>query len=173
MTGFGVDVGQLGSLTGKVSDVGDTLTNTAGSIGELGECDFGHPQLNQVMSQTSGLLNEYLSGLGQHVGGMVGNLQSTMQSYSGSDAAGTQAFSGVTDAAGGFGESVPASDPSTAIKDFHSTASDTFQSAPSSGDSSSSQDDSGSKDLMSDDGNSNGPFGSSGPFGLGNNPIVE
>jgi hypothetical protein len=95
MTGFGVDIGQLGSIAGKVSDIGDSLTGIGGDLGNAEGGDFGHPELNQVISQVSSMFGQHVSGLGQHVGGMAGNLQSVAQSYAGSDGTNADLLGGV------------------------------------------------------------------------------
>lgn len=95
MTGFGVDIGQLSALPGKVSGIGESLTNAAGKVGGSGGGEFGHPQLNQVVSQLSGLLQEYLGGLGKSANGMADKLQSTLQSYAGADSSNAASLGGI------------------------------------------------------------------------------
>lgn len=202
MTGFGVDIGQLGSLTGKVSDIGDTLGTAAGSIGEATGGDFGHPQLNDAITRASGLFGDYLSGLSRQVGGMVGNLQSTMRSYSGSDDMNAQALAGIAQGAegapGGLGDAGPgggsgvgyaAPDISSdiyqggasvePIGDFHDAAAGAFEGFGGSADGSSGNSGTSSSPFVSYPGNAGadqsgpGTGDSGGSFGLGNNPFME
>lgn len=85
MTGFGVDIGQLGALPGKVSEIGESISGAASAISGAGQGEFGHPQLNQVVSQLAELLHGHLSGLGQSTSGMADNLRQTVQAYAGTD----------------------------------------------------------------------------------------
>jgi hypothetical protein len=166
MTGFGVDIGRLGALPGTFSDIGETLTGAAGALGDTGGGDFGHPQLNQVVSQVSGLFGDYLSGLGKSAGGLGNHLQSTLQAYAGADSSNAQGLAAIgSNIAGGSGSGIgvaladggqesaaPIEGPEP-IPDFGSAVSGIFSSATG---------DSGS-----------GPFGKSGaPFTPDANPLL-
>jgi hypothetical protein len=102
MTGFGVDIGHLNSMNDKVLGLRDALANAAGAVRGTGQGEFGHQDLNQVVSQVSGLVHQYLSGLGESVNGMADTLTATAQSYATTDSANAEILTGASEAGGPF-----------------------------------------------------------------------
>jgi hypothetical protein len=96
MTGFGVDVDHLSAIGGRVLGLRDTLTGAAGAVAGTGQGDFGHEELNQVVSELSGLVHEALSGLGETVHGMADNVIATAQSYAATDSSNAKRLTGLS-----------------------------------------------------------------------------
>ncbi|HEY4019362.1 MAG TPA: type VII secretion target [Pseudonocardiaceae bacterium] len=94
MTGFGVDIGQLGVLAGRVSGIGGSLTSVAGAVGGIGNGDFGHSDLNQAVQQFASQVNQSLAALGKTAGGMTDVLHGTAQSYASSDQSSAENITG-------------------------------------------------------------------------------